>query len=288
MPSPPPSPPVSNSNTPPPLERPMEAAEAAGATAQVLAYAKWAGIDVHARPDLMWLAEKGLVAPLPDGWMKCAVSQAQHKAAGADVYYFNRQTGQSMWDHPLDCVFQELARAYEKAGAGSCGESPVQDKKKFAELIRQRLNGECVRGGSGGGAGGVAAGRVEDHFADQWIGAKRAQRVTEDLLQETLAGVQRELDACADEVGASLSGRAMNQKNPPKENAAALPTFPPPTKRAAGESPAPWTDDDWLKVAANLFCLHVSVCFCIVLVLPALFAVDLTQLRLFSGDVDDL
>eukprot|EP01060_Flectonema_neradi_P018685 TRINITY_DN25581_c0_g1_i1.p1 TRINITY_DN25581_c0_g1~~TRINITY_DN25581_c0_g1_i1.p1 ORF type:complete len:378 (+),score=63.82 TRINITY_DN25581_c0_g1_i1:53-1186(+) len=90
---------------------------------QVLEYAQWVGLDLAVRNDLMWLAEKGLCAPLPKGWSACAVDGGQpqttsygnYEGTTGDVYYFNEITGESLWDHPLDGVFRELAKVYSRA-----------------------------------------------------------------------------------------------------------------------------------------------------------------------------
>ena len=71
-------------------------------------YAKWLGLDLEAEKDLLWIAREGLKAPLPEHWKPC-------KTPGTgDIYYFNFQTGDSVWEHPCDEYYKSLY-AKEKA-----------------------------------------------------------------------------------------------------------------------------------------------------------------------------
>ena len=49
----------------------------------------------------MWIARQGVMAPLPKGWK--AVQDPQ-----GELYYFNFETGESIWDHPCDEDFKNL------------------------------------------------------------------------------------------------------------------------------------------------------------------------------------
>lgn len=51
--------------------------------------------------ELMWIARQGVMAPLPKGWK--AVQDPQ-----GELYYFNFETGESIWDHPCDEDFKNL------------------------------------------------------------------------------------------------------------------------------------------------------------------------------------
>lgn len=73
----------------------------------ILEYATFLGIDLEAEPELAWIVKKGLVAPLPDGWKPCA-------APDGALYYFNFDTGESVWDHPGDDYYKALV-AQERA-----------------------------------------------------------------------------------------------------------------------------------------------------------------------------
>ena len=68
---------------------------APAALAELLEYAKWLGMDPVKEKELMWIAREGLKAPLPEHWKPC-------RTGGEELYYFNFQTGESMWEHPCD------------------------------------------------------------------------------------------------------------------------------------------------------------------------------------------
>ena len=84
-------------------------------------YAKWLGMDLEKEKDLMWIAREGLKAPLPDNWKPCKAPDT------GDIYYFNFQTGESVWDHPCDEYYKNLY-ATEKANL----------EKRAAERERER------------------------------------------------------------------------------------------------------------------------------------------------------
>mmetsp|Transcript_3832 Transcript_3832/g.9594 ORF Transcript_3832/g.9594 Transcript_3832/m.9594 type:complete len:243 (+) Transcript_3832:93-821(+) len=67
-----------------------------------LAYAAWLGIDIDKDADLLWIARAGITAPLPMPWKPCQA------ADDGDVFYFNFDTGESVWDHPSDEYHRRL------------------------------------------------------------------------------------------------------------------------------------------------------------------------------------
>ena len=62
------------------------------------------GIDVDKEPELLWIAEEGLTAPLPEHWAQVV--------EGEKTYYFNFHTGDSIWDNPLDDDFRRNVAHY--------------------------------------------------------------------------------------------------------------------------------------------------------------------------------
>ena len=75
---------------------------------EMVDYAKWLGMDLATESDLLWIAREGLKTPLPEHWKPC-------KTPGTgDIYYFNFQTGDSVWEHPCDEHYKSLYAA-EKA-----------------------------------------------------------------------------------------------------------------------------------------------------------------------------
>lgn len=65
-------------------------------------------MDLEKEKDLLWIAREGLRAPLPEHWKPCKVPGT------GDIYYFNFQTGDSVWEHPCDEYYKNLY-ATEKA-----------------------------------------------------------------------------------------------------------------------------------------------------------------------------
>ena len=94
-------------------------------------YARWIGLDVPS-PDpscplvsrdnnihsaqvddreLLWVAEQGLAAPLPQGWVACrsrSKDAKENECAIGKLYYFNTTTGESSWEHPLDDFYRQM------------------------------------------------------------------------------------------------------------------------------------------------------------------------------------
>jgi centrosomal protein CEP164 len=74
---------------------------------QIIEYAEFIGIDPDLEPHLMWIAREGVMSPVPPPWKMCTEN-------GADIFYFNFQTGESVWDHPCDEKYSELLELYRK------------------------------------------------------------------------------------------------------------------------------------------------------------------------------
>ena len=66
-------------------------------------HALFLGMDPDVDQDYMWIAEEALTAPLPEGWQ-------QAEAEDGTPYHFNPDTGESLWEHPLDEVYREKFR----------------------------------------------------------------------------------------------------------------------------------------------------------------------------------
>ncbi|CAI5467834.1 unnamed protein product, partial [Closterium sp. Yama58-4] len=57
----------------------------------ILEYAQWLGMELPEEEELLWVARQGLKAPLPPNWKPCRTDDDE-------IYYFNFQTGESVWD----------------------------------------------------------------------------------------------------------------------------------------------------------------------------------------------
>eukprot|EP00045_Choanoeca_perplexa_P000213 m.13375 g.13375 ORF g.13375 m.13375 type:complete len:984 (-) comp10149_c0_seq1:71-3022(-) len=75
---------------------------------EIKEYYECLDMDWEKDQDLRWIAIKALKAPLPEGWKPC------EDTSTSDIYYFNFKTGESVWDHPMDDHFREVAKK-EKA-----------------------------------------------------------------------------------------------------------------------------------------------------------------------------
>ena len=111
------------------------------AQTEMIDYAKWLGMDLEKEKDLMWIAREGLKAPLPDNWKPCKAPDT------GDIYYFNFQTGESVWDHPCDEYYKNLY-ATEKANL----------EKRIAERERPATAAVARPGTAAGIRPGTASG----------------------------------------------------------------------------------------------------------------------------------
>ncbi|KAL7751732.1 hypothetical protein RI367_002731 [Sorochytrium milnesiophthora] len=71
---------------------------------EIQEYAEFLGLDVENESALLWIAREGLKAPLPPAWKPCQTDKGE-------VYYYNFDTKESIWDHPCDDYYKKL---YEK------------------------------------------------------------------------------------------------------------------------------------------------------------------------------
>ena len=62
-------------------------------------YAQYLGMDPVGDAHLLWIAEMALTAPLPVGW-------SEHQDSAGNVFFYNKATGASTYEHPLDASFK--------------------------------------------------------------------------------------------------------------------------------------------------------------------------------------
>jgi hypothetical protein len=80
--------------------------------AEVMSFADYLGFDLHAFPDLYWIAEQARSAPIPEAW-------TEHVDETGNSYYYNEETQESSWEHPLDGYFKGLYERHKQAPVGS-------------------------------------------------------------------------------------------------------------------------------------------------------------------------
>lgn len=65
--------------------------------------------------EFLYIAKEGIKAPLPPSWKPC-------KTTDGDIYYFNFDTAESVWEHPCDKFFREK---FEQAKARKLTGKPI-------------------------------------------------------------------------------------------------------------------------------------------------------------------
>lgn len=79
---------------------------------ELIAYARYLGIDPIADGDLMWIADEALNAPLPCEW-------TEHHDSADRVFYYNVQTHGSSWVHPLEQLHRDTYKSITHFRSGS-------------------------------------------------------------------------------------------------------------------------------------------------------------------------
>eukprot|EP01046_Picozoa_sp_COSAG06_P044490 COSAG06_NODE_6003_length_3160_cov_1.311663_3_plen_255_part_00 len=100
--------------------------------AEVLSFAKYLDFDLQAFPDLYWIAEQARSAPIPEAW-------TEHVDDTGNSYYYNEETQESSWEHPLDGYFKGLYERHKQAPVGS-GPNAAEAAQMAQE---QRLEGQA-------------------------------------------------------------------------------------------------------------------------------------------------
>lgn len=71
---------------------------------ELIAYARYLGIDPITDGDLMWIADEALNSPLPSEW-------TEHHDSADRVFYYNVQTHASSWTHPLEQLHRDTYKS---------------------------------------------------------------------------------------------------------------------------------------------------------------------------------
>nr|XP_018666680.1 centrosomal protein of 164 kDa-like [Ciona intestinalis] len=136
-------------------------------------YARVIGLDPFVDADLLWIAKEGINAPLPPHWKPC-------QDTNGDIYYFNFESGDSIWDHPCDefyraMVIEERQKRVLKQSVQSAAKPTAKKKDKvgkkkkkdklaepgsqkfLGQLNPLKLNDSLASTGSLGALGGTAS-----------------------------------------------------------------------------------------------------------------------------------
>jgi hypothetical protein len=93
------------------FSQPAVAAAGGGGGGQpvILQYAQFLGMDPAEDTELLWIAQQALTAPLPPNW-------AEHAdPSSGDSYYYNSESGETVWEHPCDDYFRSLYKELKGA-----------------------------------------------------------------------------------------------------------------------------------------------------------------------------
>eukprot|EP00928_Gymnodinium_smaydae_P017285 TRINITY_DN16606_c2_g1_i1.p1 TRINITY_DN16606_c2_g1~~TRINITY_DN16606_c2_g1_i1.p1 ORF type:complete len:411 (-),score=82.76 TRINITY_DN16606_c2_g1_i1:84-1316(-) len=94
---------------------------------ELVAYARYLGIDSITDGDLMWIAEESLNAPLPAEW-------TEHNDSQSRVFYYNVETHASSWTHPLEQLHRDTYKTIVKFRSGDLSkDEQVQQLEKFRQ-----------------------------------------------------------------------------------------------------------------------------------------------------------
>mmetsp|Transcript_58249 Transcript_58249/g.125980 ORF Transcript_58249/g.125980 Transcript_58249/m.125980 type:complete len:369 (-) Transcript_58249:341-1447(-) len=101
---------------------------------ELIAYARYLGIDPISDGDLMWIADEALNAPLPYEW-------TEHHDSADRVFYYNVETHGSSWTHPLEQLHRDTYKAIVSFRSGN-----MSKDEKAQELERMRCKCEIAEG----------------------------------------------------------------------------------------------------------------------------------------------
>jgi len=96
---------------------------------ELVAYARYLGMDPVVDGDLVWIAEQALEAPLPSEW-------TEHHDSADRVFYYNVQTHASSWTHPLEQLHRDT---YKQIIGFRSGDMPSDEQK----VKLKKLQVEC-------------------------------------------------------------------------------------------------------------------------------------------------
>jgi hypothetical protein len=97
---------------------------------ELIAYARYLGIDPITDGDLMWIADEALNAPLPSEW-------TEHHDSADRVFYYNVQTHASSWTHPLEQLHRDT---YKSIISFRSGDLSKEDQAEELEKLRRRCD----------------------------------------------------------------------------------------------------------------------------------------------------
>lgn len=98
-------------------------------------YARYIGIDTEYDRDLLWIALAGLKSPLPAPWKPCQTTDSN------DLFYFNFETGESVWDHPCDDFYREMVAKHLEKRVTVAITLSAEPRKEATAIVATNLAG---------------------------------------------------------------------------------------------------------------------------------------------------
>jgi len=95
---------------------------------ELIAYARYLGIDPIVDGDLMWIADEALNAPLPSEW-------TEHHDSADRVFYYNVQTHASSWTHPLEQLHRDTYKCIVNFRSGDLSK---EERGQELEKLRRK------------------------------------------------------------------------------------------------------------------------------------------------------
>jgi len=85
-----------------------------------------------------WLVDKAMSAPLPKGWLEAEDDQGR-------PYFFNEQSNQTQWDHPLDEHFRAmvtaaLVRRFQEGAPAAAHHNSERERRQASARARPMNN----------------------------------------------------------------------------------------------------------------------------------------------------
>eukprot|EP00439_Symbiodinium_sp_Y106_P068395 s89_g11.t1 len=98
--------------------------------------------EEDSQSDLLWIAREGVTAPVPAPWKACTEN-------GDDIFYFNFETGDSIWDHPSDEHYKKLLQEMPDLDYGEDVKRRKRLEKSAAKIVRtSKTTADTAGGGS--------------------------------------------------------------------------------------------------------------------------------------------
>ena len=105
---------------------------------EVLQYAGFLQMQLPEDKDLLWIAREGVRAPLPAPWTECRTDEDQ-------VYFYNFDTGESLWEHPSDDYYRQQYQAQKSRKQALHANHQLRTSETDHRTDLRRLHQEALK-----------------------------------------------------------------------------------------------------------------------------------------------